>query len=196
MGNPRHPLEGFLPVITVSLKTMKIVKGLPLLGDLSAVFLDELPATLCCLDLELMDACQPAIFKLKSGSIRAVGPCVSERVGADQGSGIPVSKVGLIGDRLEGPLGRLRFASLKAIFAHDCNDLLLAHAKLQLGKLSSSGLSLSSGFSSCALLAEVPSSLDDDAQAASIRTLNVSRERRIALGFNLSSDGIIDVEGG
>lgn len=29
MGNPRYPLELFMRVITVSLKTMKIVRGLP-----------------------------------------------------------------------------------------------------------------------------------------------------------------------
>jgi len=35
MHNPRHPLELFLRVITVSLETMKIVRGLPALdiGD-------------------------------------------------------------------------------------------------------------------------------------------------------------------
>ncbi|MFD2836961.1 hypothetical protein ACFS3C_11400 [Azotobacter vinelandii] len=29
MGNPKYPLELFLRVITVSLETMKIVRGLP-----------------------------------------------------------------------------------------------------------------------------------------------------------------------
>jgi len=32
MNNPRYPLELFMRVITVSLETMKIVKGLPVLG--------------------------------------------------------------------------------------------------------------------------------------------------------------------
>ena len=36
MGNPKYPLELFLRVITVSLETMKIVNGLPALGELSA----------------------------------------------------------------------------------------------------------------------------------------------------------------
>ena len=31
MGNPKYPLELFLRVITVSLETMKIVNGLPVL---------------------------------------------------------------------------------------------------------------------------------------------------------------------
>lgn len=32
MGNPRYPLELFMRVVTVSLKTMKIVRALPVLG--------------------------------------------------------------------------------------------------------------------------------------------------------------------
>ena len=36
MGNPKYPLELFLRVITVSLETCKIVKTLPVLGDLGA----------------------------------------------------------------------------------------------------------------------------------------------------------------
>jgi len=35
IGNPAYPLELFQRVITVSLETMKIVKALPPLGDLS-----------------------------------------------------------------------------------------------------------------------------------------------------------------
>ena len=35
MNNPRYPLELFLRVITVSLETLKIVKALPKLGELS-----------------------------------------------------------------------------------------------------------------------------------------------------------------
>ena len=34
MGNPQYPLELFQRVITVSLETMKIVKGLPALDEL------------------------------------------------------------------------------------------------------------------------------------------------------------------
>ena len=36
MGNPKYPLELFLRVVTVGLETMKVVNGLPGLGELSA----------------------------------------------------------------------------------------------------------------------------------------------------------------
>jgi hypothetical protein len=41
MGNPRYPLELFQRVVTVSLQTMKIVRGLPKLKQTVPSYADE-----------------------------------------------------------------------------------------------------------------------------------------------------------